>query len=758
MDNKEILIGSIDHYIFMSEDSLYKVALVVTEDDEEVLIVGSFPVLEEGLNYEFVGFYKEHPKYGRQFSVSSYAKSQNFTKDGLIAYLSSEKFLGIGPKLASNIVDELGLDCIEKILKDDSVLDKVYQMTKSRKEVISTVLKENYANEQVFIRLYGYGLSNTMVYRLYEVYGIDAANIVEENPYILIYEVEGFGFKKTDQLALRLGFKENDLLRLKEALRYTLNAVCYQQGYTFLTENQLINSSLGLLQNNPIITYDDMKYALDDMVNDGKIIKEEDRYFDCVLHKAEVRLSGRIRKSKDFKFKPFSKEKIKDALIKVQSKLNITYTDLQCEAIINALSNKLSIITGGPGTGKSTIINGVLHCYAILNDLVFPCDELDMKVVMMAPTGRAAKRMTEVTNFKASTIHKALGYNYEGGFSASEDSPLSYSLAIIDEASMIDISLAASLFAALPLSCQVILVGDENQLPSVGPGNVFHDLIQSKVFNTVKLYQIMRQAKDSNIIKLSNMVFNERIDYRILSEKKEVYYYPCEAKNMKDMLFKMMDAYLKNDGDIHSGIQILIPMYAGVAGIDAVNEAVSKRYNDSDVMIVRDNQIIKKNDKVLQLKNDPELGIMNGDIGKVIEITKIKDKDVLLIDFDGKVVTYPAKDLDNLRLAYAISIHKSQGSEYDNVIMPIMPSYYMMLRKKIIYTGITRAKKKLILLGSIDTLNQAITTEEPIRQTALVNRLVESKCNIIKILDSQIPFDTLGEYDMDGISPYSFME
>ena len=758
MDNKEILIGSIDHYIFMSEDSLYKVALVVTEDDEEVLIVGSFPVLEEGLNYEFVGFYKEHPKYGRQFSVSSYAKSQNFTKDGLIAYLSSEKFFGIGPKLVSNIVDELGLDCIEKILKDDSVLDKVYQMTKSRKEVISTVLKENYANEQVFIRLYGYGLSNTMVYRLYEVYGIDAANIVEENPYILIYEVEGFGFKKTDQLALRLGFKENDLLRLKEALRYTLNAVCYQQGYTFLTENQLINSSLGLLQNNPIITYDDMKYALDDMVNDGKIIKEEDRYFDCVLHKAEVRLSGRIRKSKDFKFKPFSKEKIKDALIKVQSKLNITYTDLQCEAIINALSNKLSIITGGPGTGKSTIINGVLHCYAILNDLVFPCDELDMKVVMMAPTGRAAKRMTEVTNFKASTIHKALGYNYEGGFSASEDSPLSYSLAIIDEASMIDISLAASLFAALPLSCQVILVGDENQLPSVGPGNVFHDLIQSKVFNTVKLYQIMRQAKDSNIIKLSNMVFNERIDYRILSEKKEVYYYPCEAKNMKDMLFKMMDAYLKNDGDIHSGIQILIPMYAGVAGIDAVNEAVSKRYNDSDVMIVRDNQIIKKNDKVLQLKNDPELGIMNGDIGKVIEITKIKDKDVLLIDFDGKVVTYPAKDLDNLRLAYAISIHKSQGSEYDNVIMPIMPSYYMMLRKKIIYTGITRAKKKLILLGSIDTLNQAITTEEPIRQTALVNRLVESKCNIIKILDSQIPFDTLGEYDMDGISPYSFME
>ena len=544
MENKEILIGSIDHYIFMSEDSLYKVALVVTEEDEEVLIVGSFPVLEEGLNYEFVGIYKDHPKYGRQFSVSSYAKSQSFTKDGLIAYLSSDKFFGIGPKLATNIVEELGLDCIDKILKDDNVLDNVYQMTKARKEVISTILKENYANEQVFIRLFGFGLTNTMVYRLYEIYGVSAANIVEENPYILIYDVEGFGFKKSDQLALRLGFKENDPLRLKEALRYTLNAVCYKEGYTFLTEAQLINSGMGLLQNNPVISYEDLRLSLEDLCIAGKIVKEEDRYFDPILHRAEVRLSERIRKSKDYKFKPFSKEKIKEALIKVQEDLSITYTDLQCEAIINALSNKLSIITGGPGTGKSTIINGILHCYAILNNLVFPCDELDMKIVMMAPTGRAAKRMTEVTNFKASTIHKALGYNYEGGFANSEDAPLSYSLAIIDEASMIDVSLAASMFGALALSCQVILVGDENQLPSVGPGNVFHDLIASNVFNTVKLYQIMRQAKDSNIIKLSNMVFNERIDYRILSEKKEVYYYPCDAKNMKDM--NMSNEFIMN--------------------------------------------------------------------------------------------------------------------------------------------------------------------------------------------------------------------
>lgn len=756
-EKKEVLIGAIDHYIYTSDDSLYKVAKIITQEDDEVLIVGNFPPLEEGLNYEFVGVYKEHPRYGRQFSVSSYTKSQSFTYEGLINYLSSEKFYGIGPKLATNIVDELGLNCIEKILNDENILDNVYQMTSARKQVIISVLKENYANEQVFIRLYGFGLTNTMIYRLYDIYGVKAANIVEENPYILIYDVEGFGFKKSDQLALRLGFKEDDFLRLKEALRYTLNTICYQQGFTFLTEGQLINSSLNLLKNSELISYDDLKLALDELVNDEKVILEDDKYFDPLLYKAEVRCANRIKKMSSFKFKPYSKKKIEEAIDKVQNDLDIIYTDLQIEAITNALMSKLSIITGGPGTGKSTIINGILHVYAILNDLVFPCDDLDMKVLMMAPTGRAAKRMTEVTRFKASTIHKALGYNYEGGFSANEDSPLCYSLAIIDESSMIDISLSASMFAALPLSCQVVLVGDENQLPSVGPGNVFHDLIASNVFNTVKLRQVMRQANDSNIIKLSNMVFNERIDYRIFSNKKEVYYYPCDAQNVKNILFKMLDSYLKTDGDLQSGIQILIPMYAGVAGIDAINEAVSKRYNQEEVMLVRENQIIKKNDKVLQLKNDPELGIMNGDIGRVLDILKIKEKEHLIIDFDGKLVTYPAKDSDNLRLAYAISIHKSQGSEYDNVIMPILPSYNMMLRKKIIYTGITRAKKKLILLGSIDTLNQAITKGEAIRQTMLINRLVIEENKVVKIIDKDIPFDTLGEYDMDGISPYSFM-
>ena len=754
----EVIKGSIVSYIYKSEDSLYKVARITTNDEEELIIVGSFLELEEGLEYEFVGAFIEHSKYGKQFKIESYTKSNSFSKEGLISYLSSDKFYGIGPKLASNIVEELGLDCIEKIMGNPDVLNNVYQMTETRKNMLVTVLNENYATEAVFIKLFSFGLTSKMIYRLYEVYGNESAVRIEENPYCLIYDVEGFGFKKCDTLALRLGFKENDSLRLREAIRYTLNAVCYQQGYTFLSRNQLINSSQILLNNNPLININELEDALEYLVLKELIIAEEERYFDPILYKAEIKCAERIRKLNNKNKKLFEESKIKETIIEVQKDIDIKYTDLQFEAIIKALSNKLTIITGGPGTGKSTIINGILRSYAKLNKLVFPCDELDLKVAMMAPTGRAAKRMTEVTNFKATTIHKALGYNYDGGFCMTEDSPLSCSLAIIDESSMIDINLAAALFKALPVNCQVIMVGDENQLPSVGPGNVFHDLIASNIFTTIKLHEVMRQASDSNIIKLSNMVFSGKMDYRIFSQKKEAYFYPCEAKNLKDLLFKIIDSYLATGSDLKTGMQILIPMYAGIAGIDAINEAISNKYNNNEEKIVRDELIIKTDDKVLQLKNDPELKLMNGDIGIVKGKIEIKEKEYLLIDFDGRMVEYPVKEIDNLRLAYAISIHKSQGSEYDNVILPVLPSYYKMLRKKIIYTAITRAKKKIIVVGSIETLNEAIKNLEPNRQTGLLSRLNESIVDRVKIIDPLVPFDVLGEYDMDGITPYTFMD
>jgi len=759
MDLRTVIKGSIENYIYESSDSLYKVCELKLEDNTLITIVGNIPKLDYGLIYEFVGYYKEHQKYGRQFVIESYSKSNSFTEIGLINYLSSPKFYGIGEVLAKNIVEKLGLDCIEKIMNDENALDGIKGITKPKKQIIREVIKNNYLEEEVYVKLFSYGLTPNMIKRLIDKYDLNAANKIEENPYRLITEVEGFGFKKSDQLALNLGIKEDDERRIKAAIIYTLNYVCYQNGFTFLTKDQLINSSFELLKKTSSSEIDNslIENNLIDLIESKKLIYEDDRIFDSILYNAEVSVKDSVNKllSEEIKYK---KEDIEKEIKYVEDTINISYTPLQKEAIINSLSNKISIITGGPGTGKSTILKGILLIYARLNNLSLSDDLFKLKVNLAAPTGRAAKRMEEATKMKASTIHKLLGFNYLDSFNKDEFNPLNCSLLIIDEVSMLDITLAKALFKAIPKKCQLILVGDSNQLPSVGPGNVLYDFINSNAFNVTKLNKIMRQSENSNIIRLSQMIMNEKIDYRLFQEKKEVYFYDRESSNTIDLIFKILDGFIENGGNIFDDIQILAPMYAGMCGIDAINKAIQERYNKSDNILVRNDRIFKKDDKVLQLKNDSELMIMNGDIGKIKAITKSNDKDYLIIDFDGKMVTYPSLNLDDLTLAYVISIHKSQGSEFKNVIMPILPSYGIMLRKKIIYTGITRAKEKLIIIGKIDAINRSIKQHELLRQTSLLERL--SKDRVKKnnrILDLDIPFEQFGEYDMEGITPYTFM-
>ncbi len=760
MDEFVTVTGCLDSIIYQANDSLYKVCKIILDNDKSLVVVGSFPDLEKGLDYDFVGQMKTHPKYGEQLVVSIASKSKKLSQEGLISYLSSDKFHGIGPKLAFNIVDKLGTNCIDKIMEDPKVLENVSGLNQAKRDTIVAVIKNNYQMEQAFIRLYSFGLTAKMVERVYSKYEGNSIAIIEDNPYTLLYDVEGFGFKRCDNLALNLGFKVNDIRRIKASILYTLNYVCYNQGFTFLTKEQLINSSKGLLENNPLITDELMNASILELIEEKKLCFEEERYYDHSLYYSENNLASKLVKLYSSDYKKFSKDTIINNLSIIEKTININYTPLQKEAIINSLSNKLSIITGGPGTGKSTILKGILLCYSKLTNIDYNSDEFSYKVLLVSPTGRASKRMIETTNLKASTIHKALGYNFDGEFMHDEYNPLTCSLLIIDEASMVDINLASNLFKALPNSTQVILVGDSNQLPSVGPGNVLYDLIHTSIFKTTMLNQIMRQANDSDIIKLSQMILNERIDYTVLSRKKEIFYYNLDSKDLIDNLDKILDNYLKNGGDLQNDMEILIPMYAGVAGIDAVNSHIQSRFNpENEKLIKRDTKVFKRNDKVLQLKNDAELQIMNGDIGKIIDIIKVDNNDVMLIDFDGRIVNYSTKNIDNLALGYAISIHKSQGSEFDNIILPILPSYHIMLKKKLIYTAITRAKKKLILMGKIESLNYAIHNSEYLRQTTLSKRIEDTFNNRIevKIFDPEIPFDTLGEYDMEGISPYSFM-
>ena len=754
---KKRIVGYISNYIYESQDSLYKVCKLIT-DDEELTIVGSFPHLEDGLSYEFIGDFRSNLKYGEQFFVESYSRSNSISKEGLIEYLSSEKFVGIGLKTATNIVDVLGCDAITKILNDKACLDEVKGLNETKRKIIYEVLKENEAIDKTFVDLYSFGLSSKMVLKLYERYGANAANLIKENPYRLIDDVDGFGFKKCDNLAITLGFLPNDPKRIKAAIIYTINFICYQEGFTYITHEQLLNSTMSLLNISNIELIDKI---IGELILENKLVHIDDKFYDSYLYKCETSLKDKIL---NMQSKPkFSIDKVRAALEYVESTIDIKYTPMQREAIINSLSNKLSIITGGPGTGKSTILKGILNCYARLMDMSLSDIAMQQKISLASPTGRASKRMVEATGFKAQTIHKLLGYNYDQTFNYNEYNLLSTSLLIIDEVSMLDIMLASSLFKALQNDTIVILVGDINQLPSVGPGNVLYDLMNTNVFKTTKLNEILRQAANSNIIKLSQMVLNEKIDYRLFLEKKEVYFYNSDTKDTIDQIFKILDAYVKRGLDLISGIQILAPMYKGICGIDAINQAVQNRYNHEEKFVKRDDKLFKKGDKVLQLRNNPELDIMNGDIGYVLDVLKVEGEDALLISFDEHIVTYKAQEFDNLTLAYAISIHKAQGSEFDNVIMPILPSYQIMLKKRIIYTGITRSKQKLILIGNKDTLSLALKNIEYQRQTSLsslINGTNEKRStdNRIRIEDSDIPFEYLGEYDMEGITPYSFLE
>ncbi|MGM9970782.1 MAG: ATP-dependent RecD-like DNA helicase [Anaeroplasmataceae bacterium] len=761
----EFVNAKIENYIYEANDSPYKIVSALLDDGTKITLVGTFPFLTLNLKYKFEGDYVNHPKFGRQFKVKSYTRLDIDSKEGIVAYLSSDRFKGIGEATASKIYDEFGSDCINQILNDKNILKRIKGFSDNKINSFYESLKSNVDIEATYIELYSYGLTPRMVGKLYDKYGDEVLNKIKENPYRLIYELEGFGFFKCDQLAMMLGFSYDDKIRIEEAVLYTLNNVCNSNGFTFLTDIQLENSAYQLLNKDKIdhiISKETIKKAIDTLSACERIIEEENRYYVKYLYDNEVNLAKKIieinNKSDNTKIYPLSQ--LNDYLVDIELNNNIKYTESQKEAIFTSINSNISVITGGPGTGKTTIIRGILFLMASLMHLSFNDKDFLKKVLLCAPTGRAAKRLAESCNIKATTIHKALGYDYTGEFTYNEKNKLPYSIIIIDESSMIDLSLACNLFSAINSNAKVIMVGDENQLPSVGPGDVLHDIIESDLIHVSKLTEIMRQSLDSDIVKLSNDIKNNYINYDIFKNKKELFFYPVSGSNVVDKILLFIENFLSKGGSLQQNLQVLAPMYSGVCGIDAINTAIQNKFNTSDNMIVRGNKIFKQNDKVLQLQNDPILGIMNGDIGYIKDIHKDEEADYLYIDFDGVIVKYPASNFDNLTLAYAISIHKSQGSEYENVIMPVVPSYFVMLKRKLLYTAITRAKKKLIIIGDFPSLVNGINKPDEIRQTTLCNRLLNKlKLNsrVIYINDPDIPFDTLGEEGMENITPYTFM-
>ena len=770
--------GIVKAIIFHSDENSFTIIKIeVTESTENLTlfsyedyltITGYFPQPMRGEEIKYFGEFKEHSKYGLQYVVKSYEKLNDTSIPGLIEYLSSDLFKGVGMKTALNVVNALGKNTIKKILDDKNVLDQVPKINDKIKEVLYRGIIENKSSENTLIKLYSYGITPKTAIKIYKFYDNETIAIIEKNPYQLIYDIDGIGFERADIIASSLGFKEDHPVRVKAMIVYLYNLMGINYGHTFLYIEQLTKYLLkNLNKKSELVSKEVIDDYLEELIKEKLFIKEDNMIKLRTINYAESNIIDKIKEFSSIEQDKIDLNKVNGYIELFEKINNIEYTKLQKRAIQKAMTSNLFILTGGPGTGKTTVIKGIVFVYSKYNQIPILYNNSLFDIKLIAPTGRAAKRINEMTNLHAETIHRFLGYNYEGKFTFNKENLVYGDVIIVDEASMIDVYLASQLFQAISPETKVIIVGDEDQLPSVGPGQVLKDLIDSDMIDYIKLNTIHRQAINSNIIKLAHSINSEVLPNDIVNTYDDRYFVPENISDFESRLINIVNFLQLNGYSLYEDIQILIPMYRGTAGIDNVNRLLQKEFNpNTSKVLVNGDREFRIGDKVLQLTNQIEDNIMNGDQGVVIGLT---DENVLIVDFLGIEVSYKSSELINLKHAYAMSIHKSQGSEYKVVIMPIYRSYSIMLKRKLLYTGITRAKEKLILIGDLTALKYGVERVEAPRQSVLSDKIVgkilkeESeetpKYNKkMKINDPEIPFEYLGEDIEVDISPYDFMD
>ena len=732
----ETLVGRVKHYMFHNDENGYSIAKLNIDRQDDITIVGYFPVLSEDIDYEFTGEWVKHPNYGQQLKVSAYKRMTTQSKNGVISYLSSSFFHGIGPKTAEKIVDAFGADAIQKILDDKKILTSI-GLSAVRIEKLYQQLKEHQLNEHILVELYSYDLTMKLAMKLIKKYALTTLEKLQENPYRLIEEIEGIGFIKADEIAQKLGIDAHDERRIKASIQYALQQIAYQNGDCYLTFDELSKITREILREDV-----DIKPMLDLLIEQKRIFNEDNNYYLYQTYRQEIEVANDLINLSKTPI-DLDLDYANTLLNMVEIERNMTYTDAQKEAILTSLQHPVSIITGGPGTGKTTIIDGLLEVYRIYHRLNYKNPQIYEKIGLMAPTGRAAKRMSDLLDLESKTIHRHLGYNYDGIFGYDQTNQLPYDLIIIDEASMIDLNLAHKLFQSIKIGCQVIIVGDVDQLPSVGAGQILSDIIESKIIPTVRLEQIHRQVKDSKIIRLAQLVNEQNLSTHDLVSDQDVYLYKAHPNQIINVMKNQIKGAIKEGYQLNEDIQVLAPMYKGDLGIDTLNQVLQETFNPNHKdQITYGDKNYRIGDKVIQLTNDPERLIMNGDLGVIKDIRyNASDQPYLVVTFDQHEVTYEKSDLDDLNLAYAMSIHKSQGSEYPIVIIPMVKNFMHMLKKELIYTAITRAKKYLMILGDMQLLIYAANHLSEKRKTTLAKRLNE---------------DLSIEHEND-ISPYDFM-
>ncbi|MFA9467970.1 ATP-dependent RecD-like DNA helicase [Streptococcus sp. E24BD] len=727
--------GTIERVIFENASNFFKIILLTIEetdsyfDDVEIIVTGTIAEVVEGEQYTFWGNLTQHPRYGEQLAVTRYERAKP-SASGLVKYFSSDQFKGIGKKIAEKIVATYGdEDTIDRILEAPEHLTTITGLSKVKREGFLATLKVNYGTEQILSKLAEYGLSIRFALQIIDKYKDKSLSLVQENPYQLVEDIQGIGFKTADQLAEQLGIDSQSPQRFRAALFHSLLEGCLETGDTYMEDKQLLERALYLLEDARQVEIDPAQVAqeLSDLIIEDKVQQIETKIFDNSLYFAEQGIHRHLTRLLDNHLgEPIADEELDDTIVRVQDELGISYDQTQKDAIAQALNSKVFILTGGPGTGKTTVINGILSAYGKLHGLNM--ETRDLPIVLAAPTGRAARRMTELTGLPAATIHRHLGLTTEGDYQTLDDY-LDADLVIVDEFSMVDTWLANQLFAAISSNTQLIIVGDSDQLPSVGPGQVLADLLKVDNLSQVALTKIFRQSDDSTIVTLASQMKAGSLPADFTQKKADRSYFEAQAQFIPDMVTKIVSSAMRS-GIAPQDIQVLAPMYRGPAGITVLNQLLQNLINpkDDQLEFAFNETLFREGDKVLHLVNDPESNVFNGDIGVIsqLELDKYTDskQDELTIAFEGNEVTYPRKDWGKITLAYAMSIHRSQGSEFPVVILPITRGASRMLQRNLLYTAITRAKSKLVMLGEVAAFNQAVRTQGSLRATYLVERFL----------------------------------
>ena len=732
-------IGQVQSEIFTSPDSFFKVLIVSVEEanfdwhEPEITVTGSFGDLSDDQTYRFEGKIVEHPRYGQQFQATSYHVNRPTSKDGLIDFLSGKQFTGIGKKTAEKIVDKLGTDAINKIIADPHILDEL-KLRKTIKDSLVDNLRANQGMDQIIIGLNDLGFGANLSSAIFDKYGEETLHIINENPYQLAAEIDGISFNRADQVAQKLGIATDDSRRIDAAIIQTLDDLTMETGDTFTTTKPLLQQTIQLLAQGSggRVSTDLIANQIVELEKNQEIRYADEKIYPTALYNAEWQIADHLHRLLTVDPEKLPATTIEKTVTKVADQSGITYDQVQKEAIKTALNSKVMLLTGGPGTGKTTIIKGIVASYAKIHALSLDVNEYKEKsfpVLLAAPTGRAAKRMSEATDLPASTIHRLLGLNGREMPTDMNARDLEGSLLIIDEMSMVDTLLFKTLIQAVPTSMHVVLVGDKDQLPSVGPGQVFHDLLDFAELPKVELTNIHRQAADSTIIPLAHAIKEGKLPPDLTNKMPDRSFISCHANQVPSVVQQIIDLSKKRDYSAND-IQILAPMYRGQAGIDRLNELAQQAYNppaNGKQEVDFRGLTFRVGDKVLQLVNVPEKNIFNGDIGKITAIesgrTVGRKNESITVDFDGNEVSYSRMEWNQLRLAYCISIHKAQGSQFKMVLLPIVQQFSRMLQRNLLYTAITRAAEKLVLIGEPYAAVTSVKNEAVNRKTSLVDRL-----------------------------------